>query len=191
MKKLLILWFIFSFIALLNLFCLQGFADDDPKVISIQPYNQGTFTKNGRQFKESAWMNLHGHHTLLLYCEKDQLDPQYPLCSGTPVALSFDSGKAHLLFIDEVWSPSSEDLVICLNTDDALTLQDHEQYDIELDFYSIDMSRVVYSANISNAPANEVVSTPQTSDGAVAFILLGVASVILMTFLLAPKKHCL
>jgi LPXTG-motif cell wall-anchored protein len=160
-----------------------------PPPIDLRLYHDETITKNGRQFHEGAWEEHDGRHLLVLVANKIQLSPNAELHSGTPLLVSFDSHDKILLHLNDTHDLGNGELVLCIDTDDALDLDLDKIYDITIDFYNDDRSTIIYTSQINNVRANDVAISPQTGDNAMGFIFVAVASLILMAFILAPKKR--
>lgn len=170
-----------------SLFC-QAMPTSDPTVLDLYPYHRKTVTKNGRQFHESAWEEHDGRHILMLVANKDQLMPEKEIRSGTPVFVSFDSDDMGMLFVNDTHDLENGELVICIDTDDASLTDPQKSYNISLDFYAEDLSEITYTSRIKSVPSSDVAIIPQTGDNAVGFVFIAVTSLILMTFILAPKR---
>ena len=102
--------------------------------------------------------------------------------------VSFDSDDMGMLFVNDTHDLENGELVICIDTDDAALTDPQKSYNISLDFYSEDLSEITYTSRIKSVPSSDVAIIPQTGDNAVGFVFIAVTSLILMTFILAPKR---
>ena len=168
----------------------QAFAStvQNPSALKLELYHHNNTTKNGRQFRENAWEEHDGRHILMLVASKDQLLSSKDIHAGTPVLASFDSSDKYSLSVNDTHDLDNNRLVICIDTEDALNTDPKRSYNISLDFYTDDLSAMTYTSKIKNVPAEDIALIPQTGDNAISFVFIAVVSLILMTFILAPKR---
>ena len=183
MKKLFVLFLTSTLFLLLYTY---AFADSS-KAISLDLYKNNSFEKNGRQYRRGAFEHHEGESYLMLSGDVSELEHQSDIHQGTPVIISFDK-EDYTLFVDHVHVDDDGEILICIKTQEVEKTEIKEHFDLELKFYSDDLSIALYSAKINDIPAKDDPMIPQTGDGAIVFILAAVISLSLMAFLLAPKK---
>ena len=145
-----------------------------------------SYEKLGRQYHNSA-LEAHGDKLYLtLYGNSKDLLNVNDIRQGTPVLINpAHEKKLHL--VDHVHHENG-DMLICIEMGTSTQMPRDADLDLTLEFYTKDLSQKLYIANIKNVPMTDDPAIPQTGDGAMFFVLAGAASLIIMAFLLAPKK---
>ena len=183
MKKASILFLITS--VLFTSFVITSFANSALK-LTLDYDHTKSYEKLGRQYHNSALEEHNDKLYLTLYGDTNELLNVNDIRQGTPVRISSPS-QEELHFVDHVHHENG-DMLICIEMGASLGMARAADLDLTLEFYTEDLSQNLYIANIKNIPVKDNPIIPQTGDGAMVFVLAGAVSLIVMAFLLAPKK---